>query len=142
MFDITKSKDKNEKIAKRKALNTVKEWCLQIVPVELQEGLLIDVKEVVCGDPSCAPIDTVVTLVWNSGGTGMFGIPSQAELVEQEDLMDNFPDDDVLAAWKAGQEAEWPRRPELRFPIGTRVECRIGPHPGDVVNNFLFLILI
>ena len=48
----------------------------------------------------------------------------------------------MLAAWKAGQEAEWPRRPELRFPVGTRVECRIGPHPvrgwapGTVIAHF------
>lgn len=30
-------------------------------------GLIVDVNEVVCGDPSCAPIDTVFTLIWQSG---------------------------------------------------------------------------
>jgi hypothetical protein len=25
-------------------------------------GLLVDVKEVICGDPECAPIDTMVTI--------------------------------------------------------------------------------
>ena len=40
-----------------------------------------------------------------------------------------MPDYDVLAAWKAGQDAEWPRRPTYRFDIGQRVECRIGPDP-------------
>ena len=53
-----------------------------------------------------------------------------------------FQDEDVLGAWKAGQEAHWPRRPELRFIINTRVECRVGPHPvrgwaaGSIVAHF------
>lgn len=45
----------------------------------------------VCGDPSCAPIDTVFTLVWTSGGKGMFALPAAINEVTQEDLMDNFP---------------------------------------------------
>ena len=35
----------------------------------------------------------------------------------------------ILAAWKAGQEAKWPRRPTYRFDIGARVLCRVGPDP-------------
>jgi hypothetical protein len=45
----------------------------------------------ICGDPTCAPIDTVVTLVWESGGKGMFGIPLAPLEVKQEDLLDLFP---------------------------------------------------
>ena len=45
----------------------------------------------VCGDPKCAPVDTVVTLIWPSGGKGMFGIPMTAVEVTQQDLLDVFP---------------------------------------------------
>lgn len=51
----------------------------------------MDVAEVVCGDPSCAPIDTVFTLVWQSGGKGVFALPMLAAEVTKEDLIDAFP---------------------------------------------------
>jgi hypothetical protein len=54
-------------------------------------GLLVDVAEVACGDPSCAPIDTVFTLVWQSGGKGVFALPMLASEVTKEDLIDSFP---------------------------------------------------
>ena len=69
MFDPTKaSKAKAEAAEKKKAATAVKEKCIKLIPIDLQEGLLIDVKEVICGDPSCAPVDTVITLVWGEGG--------------------------------------------------------------------------
>ena len=69
MFDPSKaSKAKLAAAAKKRAEANVREKCLQLIPMELQEGLIVDVKEVACGDPSCAPIDTMVTLVWESGG--------------------------------------------------------------------------
>jgi len=112
-------------------------------------GLLIDVNEVICGDPSCAPVDTVFTLIWEGGGRGVFAIPLAPNEISQEDLIDFFPvslenflfvhqtviqtlsnkDEDTLTQWKAGKKARWPRLPELRYKIGDRVECRIGPHP-------------
>lgn len=51
----------------------------------------MDVAEVVCGDPSCAPVDTVFTLVWQSGGKGVFALPLTAAEVTKDDLIDSFP---------------------------------------------------
>lgn len=34
-----------------------------------------------------------------------------------------------MTKWKDGINAPWPPRPELRFGIRDRVECRIGAHP-------------
>lgn len=51
----------------------------------------MDVNEVVCGDPTCAPIDTVFTLVWQSGGKGVFALPLMAAEIMKEDLIDAFP---------------------------------------------------
>eukprot|EP01006_Ploeotia_vitrea_P068044 TRINITY_DN99634_c0_g1_i1.p1 TRINITY_DN99634_c0_g1~~TRINITY_DN99634_c0_g1_i1.p1 ORF type:complete len:214 (+),score=5.88 TRINITY_DN99634_c0_g1_i1:26-667(+) len=130
MFDPANAKkDKQEKAARRKALATIKSWCLSAIPIDIQEGLIIDVKEIICGDPACAPIDTVVTLVWKDGGRGMFGMPLDPLEVQQEDILDSFPTNDVLTKWSKGEPAEWPPRPQLRFNVDDRVACRIGPHP-------------
>ena len=130
MFDPSKAKA--EKIAKqsvKKALADIKLWANFLIPVELQDGLIMDVKEVVCGDPTCAPIDTVFTLLWTSG-RGMFAIPfSPEEIQTQEELAELFPDEETLTLWKAGKRSPWPRRPTLRFNVDDRVECRVGPHP-------------
>eukprot|EP01041_Mallomonas_annulata_P000482 gene482-902_t len=122
-------KSKGEAQAKKKAIKHVKEMCLQIIPKELQEGLVLDVNEQVCGDPSCSPVDTIIMIFYENGGRGMFGVPAEATEVQFEDLEELFPDVETLTAWKSGQEAEWPRRPELRFGLDTRVQCRVGPHP-------------
>lgn len=63
----------------------------QIVPMDCSKGLLVDISEVVCGDPNCAPIDTVVTLVWESGGKGMWGIPAELHQIGKEDYLEYFP---------------------------------------------------
>lgn len=89
----------------------------------------MDVKEVQCGDPSCAPVDTVFTLVWGDGGRGVFTLPFAIDELQQEDIVDVFPDSETLTLWKSGKKAPWPKRPALRFDVGARVECRVGPHP-------------
>eukprot|EP00595_Chromulina_sp_UTEXLB2642_P001803 CAMPEP_0196764712 /NCGR_PEP_ID=MMETSP1095-20130614/6696_1 /TAXON_ID=96789 ORGANISM="Chromulina nebulosa, Strain UTEXLB2642" /NCGR_SAMPLE_ID=MMETSP1095 /ASSEMBLY_ACC=CAM_ASM_000446 /LENGTH=203 /DNA_ID=CAMNT_0042120959 /DNA_START=319 /DNA_END=930 /DNA_ORIENTATION=+ len=114
---------------KKRALTDVKLWAEKLVPESLKEGLIIDIREVVCGDPSCAPVDTVFTLVWENGGRGVFAVPLVIEEIQPEDVDDIFPDEDCLSKWKAGIKCDWPPKPPLRFGIGERVECRIGPHP-------------
>ena len=88
---VPKAKQSNEAVAKRKAFQKIKEWCAQIIPMELQQGLNVDVRELVCGDPACAPVDTVITLIWNDGGRGMFGVPFDPMEITQEDFIENFP---------------------------------------------------
>ena len=34
-----------------------------------------------------------------------------------------------MLAWKRGEEAPWPRRPDLRFAVHDRVERRLTPDP-------------
>eukprot|EP01040_Poterioochromonas_malhamensis_P001784 gene1784-1905_t len=130
MFNPSKAlKDKGEKAAKKKAIEDLKSWSLLAIPIDLQEGLIIDINEVQCGDPTCAPIDTVFTLVWGSTGTGLFAIPASAAEITKDELVEFFPDRETLENWKAGRRARWPPLPQLRFKVGDRVECRIGPHP-------------
>jgi hypothetical protein len=74
----------------------------------------------------------------DSGGRGMFGVPDEAKNVTLEALMDLFPTESVLRKWADGEDADWPpveeydmtmNRPKLRFDVGDRVSCRIGPDP-------------
>jgi hypothetical protein len=68
----------------------------------------------------------------------------EAREVTKEELSNNFPTTDVLEKWYRGEDADWPpfeepEFPELRFDVGTRVLCRIGPDankdwaPGEIV---------
>jgi hypothetical protein len=63
---IPKSKEdkKTEKAAQKKVLSELRDWCLSSIAHELHDGLTVDVSEVACGDPTCAPVDTVFTLIW------------------------------------------------------------------------------
>jgi hypothetical protein len=92
MFDPATVKiAKAEKAEKEKILQQLREWSLSIIPLDCQENLNLDIREVVCGDPSCAPVDTVFTLIWQSGGKGVFALPLEPKEVTQDDLIENFP---------------------------------------------------
>ena len=52
---------------------------------------MVDINEVVCGDPTCSPVDTVFTLLWDTGGKGIFAMPLTAAEITQEELTDFFP---------------------------------------------------
>jgi hypothetical protein len=130
MFDPNANKaEKAHKAKMKKACAKLQGWGMQCIPQSLQANIMIDVKDVQCGDPDCAPIDTVFTLVWSDGGRGVFGMPYAPDELEEEDLKEFFPDEETLTKWKAGKVAPWPPKPPLRFDIGDRVECRVGPHP-------------
>lgn len=69
----------------------------------------------------------------------MMGLPAESKDVLKEDLLEGFPTKEVLEKWSRGEEAEWPpfdddedfadeaNQPTLRFEVGEKVECRIGP---------------
>ena len=63
----------------------------------------------------------------------MIGLPMEAREVTKEELEAMFPTTEVLEKWHKGVDADWPpteepgEMPTLRFSVGTRVQCRIGP---------------
>ena len=68
----------------------------------------------------------------------MLGIPMEAKDIKLEHVKFVFPPDDILIKWHAGEDADWPPMDEeyddtnistLRFLVGQRVECRVGPDP-------------
>ena len=108
MFDPAK---KGEQAEKKKLLDALsKRIYARIVP-PFQEHLIVSCKEVICGDPNCSPVDTVVTMLWTagpgSGGRGLWGFPTTVEKIDDE-LLDFFiPDVDHLAQWQQGVQAFW-----------------------------------
>ena len=49
---------------KQRQYRRVEELVNQLLPTEYQTECTISVQEVQCGDPQCAPIDTVVTILF------------------------------------------------------------------------------
>lgn len=148
MFNPEASALDEKKVAderRKKAFRNIDKWSLELMPEHIRADAQVSAQEVICGDPTCAPIDTAITIVFSSGSDGMIGLPMEAYEVTQEELASKFPTKEVLEKWHKGEEAEWPpfeeqELPELRFTIGTKVLCRIGPDadkdwaPGSVVQ--------
>lgn len=49
-----------------KEYRRVESICLELLPLDpaIREASTISVQEVVCGDPECSPIDTIVTIMF------------------------------------------------------------------------------
>ena len=96
MFDPEASKlQKQAKALKRQIISALQQKAYTLIPVDLQEGLQISVKEMVCGDPTCAPIDTIFQFVFPNG-RGIYGMPMAPEEIEDDDLIEYFPGKIVL----------------------------------------------
>eukprot|EP01083_Nonionella_stella_P057385 150661_1 len=106
--DTSKSEQAEEETKRRKAYGRIEQWSKEAIPESIQEGLIISVQEVECGDPNCAPVDTAITILFPSGGSGMVGIPMESKDVTKEDLLSFFPTEYVPTKWYKGQEALWP----------------------------------
>jgi len=122
---------KTDEDKKKKAFKDIEKWSLELMPEAIRDDAVISSQEIVCRDPECSPIDTVVLIVFQSGMDGSIGIPSIASEVTKEELRNHFPTVEVLEKWYQGEVAEWPpieeELPRLRFDVSTRVLCRIGP---------------
>jgi len=142
---VNENKQKEEE--RKAAFANIERWSLEIIPEAIRADATVSIQEVQCGDPMCAPIDTAVTILFTSGCNGIFGLPMEAKEVTKEELQNNFPTKEVLEKWHAGEDADWPPMddqpaefPELRFDLGTRVLCRIGPDatkdwaPGKIIQ--------
>jgi len=137
LFDPSKVQDSKEH--KKRHFDKVKGWVLKRMPRGAAPR--VSVKEVLCGDPTCAPIDTVVDLLFAKGAPRMVALPLEAQDIAEEDVAEFFPPPNVLEDWATGRDAEWPVHTapseELRFVVGARVECCVGPDewaPGTIVD--------
>jgi hypothetical protein len=134
LFDPSKIVD--GKSHTKRHLEKVRTWVTKRMP-QTGKAPKVSCKEVLCGDPTCAPVDTVIDLLFDDQ-TRMVALPFEAQDVTEEILDHCFPPADVLKAWMNGEDAAWPPPPndELRFDVGSRVECCVGAdhwEPGTVV---------
>ena len=75
----------------------------------------------------------------------MTALAMEAKEITKQELQNSFPTSDVLVKWSKGEDADWPPinstvgMPSLRFDVGQKVLCRIGPDinkdwaPGTVI---------
>ena len=100
----------------------------------------MDTSEIVCTDPNCAPVDTVVRLLFKGNVGCVFRLPWEAAEVTKEILDENMPPEEYIEGWIQGRnDLEWPPRHdpvlvegegppkdvELRFGVNT-VRCLSG----------------
>lgn len=133
---------------KKQFMHKLKETFISLVPPHVTATFDdVTVSEMVCGDPECAPIDTIIRIIYRDAPIKTFGIPKEVEDISLDDLKEFMPTADVLEGWSRGEDLEWPPLPEegeppdieLRFEVGTRVECRVGATkwaPGVVIKHW------
>lgn len=72
MFDPTRfssgnsnNNNDNDKSNKQIAYRRIEEWGLQLItnPI-LRQACMLSVQEVICGDPNCAPVDTIIAFTY------------------------------------------------------------------------------
>jgi hypothetical protein len=57
----------DEKATRQAFYKQIEEWCTSLIESEIvRQSCLITVQEVICGDPQCAPIDTIVSISFES----------------------------------------------------------------------------
>ena len=61
--DKEQQKEKAD-VARSQAYERIEKWAMEAIPSSIRKGVLISVQEVACGDPTCAPIDTAVAIIF------------------------------------------------------------------------------
>jgi hypothetical protein len=64
-----------EKEKRQRTYKQIEENCMSLIESDpIKESCIISVQEVVCGDPQCAPIDTLITVSFPSYVFFMFSM--------------------------------------------------------------------
>ena len=120
------------------------------LPQSVNDSIIqMAVQEVQCGDPNCAPVDTVICVMFEGGGQETVGVPCTMAEVDEEFLNVFCPPANVWMDWAKGIENNWHPaelggggfmdeeeylrqymdQVKLRFSVGAIVECRVGTDP-------------
>lgn len=117
--DVAKAREEQ----RRAAYKNIELWAYNLVPPPLRrDGLEIFVKEVQCGDPNCAPIDTTVTFLFASGGNGLVSIPLEAKEITRDDIKRLFPSEQVLKLWSMNKDDRKKRQERQRLKLFKNIE--------------------
>jgi hypothetical protein len=62
------SENQKKEEERRSAFRDIEGWSLEIIPQAIRDEAQVSIQEVQCGDPTCAPIDTAITIQFNRYG--------------------------------------------------------------------------
>ena len=126
LFDPSKIVD--GKSHTKRHLEKVRTWVTKRMP-QTGKAPKVSCKEVLCGDPTCAPVDTVIDLLFEDQSR-MVALPYEAQDVTEEILDHLFPPSRPTA-WMNGEDAAWPLHQMtscgLRWAVAQECGCREGP---------------
>ena len=54
-----------ERVEKQKVVKKVENWAEELIPEPIRKDCQVSIQEVLCGDPNCSPVDTLVTLLFS-----------------------------------------------------------------------------
>ena len=49
---------------RKQAFRQIEKWATDLVPANIRSAAVVSVEEFQCGDPTCAPIDTAVRIMF------------------------------------------------------------------------------
>ena len=100
------------------------------------DTVLINAREVQCGDPNCSPVDVAIAIVFKNGRRAMCGIPMAMTEVRQEDvaLCINEIHDELLACHADIPWTETRPRPRLTQQGDRALEAIARAITENVVN--------
>ena len=49
---------------RKQAFRDIEKWSLELMPETIRDDAVISAQEVVCGDPECSPIDTLINIIF------------------------------------------------------------------------------
>eukprot|EP00588_Corethron_pennatum_P008868 CAMPEP_0194275260 /NCGR_PEP_ID=MMETSP0169-20130528/8146_1 /TAXON_ID=218684 /ORGANISM="Corethron pennatum, Strain L29A3" /LENGTH=225 /DNA_ID=CAMNT_0039018681 /DNA_START=49 /DNA_END=726 /DNA_ORIENTATION=- len=127
--DSLKNDSESKPEEKRRILERVEQWTRSFIPATIRDHpeIQIHVKEQICGDPDCAPIDTVICILFPQNGRMMLRIQKGPGDVTEEEVSEALPphdskfdyDPETIEAGKrvwddcmSGEEGYWPPFPE------------------------------
>lgn len=107
MFDPSKVEDAaRSKREARDGIERIESWVAEMLQTSRVRAT---VNEVQCGDPNCAPVDTVLEFWAEPNIHWRLGLSKRATDVVLKDVKEIFPAPDVIDSWSSGVDAEWPR---------------------------------
>ena len=50
---------------RKQAYRDIEKWSLELMPATIRDDAVISAQEVICGDPDCSPVDTLINIVFS-----------------------------------------------------------------------------
>mmetsp|Transcript_9038 Transcript_9038/g.13910 ORF Transcript_9038/g.13910 Transcript_9038/m.13910 type:complete len:350 (+) Transcript_9038:26-1075(+) len=122
----------------------IQSWAMELLPQVIADSfradpsyLFMNVREVACGDPTCAPIDTVLAFIFRNGRRAMTGIPLEMRQIKKNDIAQTM--NDLSAELIACHENREYTHPGALPPISSQGEAALQRIAGVLRRELLNL---